>query len=194
MHSYARTLPLFIIAFIVLGAGCGTQQAGPAATQQDEGAAEYVPAEAPEHADHEFEQASVLDKGFVQGMYERNGNRMLFRVPQGWVKHGSVWRPSAEDRINHIRAAHFDSGPETEWKKQQELDVHDVVLAEQREDGYLLLVNHPGLKATILKIFIPDPQDDARSHYFAECRIGYDADREDLWDVCATFVDSLKVE
>jgi hypothetical protein len=184
----------FIIALtipLLLGLGCSKTSERDVTLQEDARAN----AVEPDNAWKEYGKASAQDSGFTEAVYEKDDRTMRFKVPDGWQGEGSVWRPNADDKINYVRVQHFkNGGPMTDWQAQQDLDVHTVIKAEERENDYLLLVDHPMLKASILKLFIPDKIDGGRSYYLAECRIGFDADRPTLWNVCATFLDSLKVE
>lgn len=186
-----RHLIIALIIPLLIGAGCGKKTEREVTLTEDERA----DAVEPDNAWKEFKNADALTQGLKEVVYEKEDRTMRFMVPESWQGEGSVWRQNEEDKINHVRIQYFkNGGPMTDWEAQQELDVHDVIKAEERDNGYLLLVDHPTLKASILKLFIPDQIDGERSYYLAECRIGFDADRDQLWDVCATLVETLKVE
>jgi hypothetical protein len=180
-----------LVVSLMIGAGCKKKAADERPVLEED---ERALAQEPKNALKEFEDANALSGGLRSVTYEKDGRTMRFSVPESWNGTGSVWRPDESD-INHVRITYFKNGaPVSEWKSQQGLDVHTVIKAEERENNYLLLVNHPALKATILKIFIPDQFDMERSYVLAECRIGYDADRPVLWDACKTVIESLEVE
>jgi len=186
-----RHLIIALIIPLLLGIGCGKAPDRDVTLQEDERAS----AVEPDNAWKEFSKANAFSDNLKEVVYEKEDRTMRFNVPESWQGTGSLWHQNEEDDINHIRVSYFkNGGPMTDWEEQQTLDVHEIIKAEQRENDYLLLVDHPTLKASILKLFIPDKIDGERSYYLAECRIGFDADRERLWDVCATFLDSLKVE
>lgn len=176
---------------LLIGAGCGKKTERDVTLIEDERSS----AVEPDNAWNEFKKANALGDNLKEVVYEKENRTMRFMVPDGWQGSGSLWHQNEEDKINHVRVSYFkNGGPFSDWENQQELDVHEVIKAEERDNGYLLLVDHPTLKASILKLFIPDKIDGERSYYLAECRIGFDADRERLWDVCATMIETLKVE
>jgi hypothetical protein len=181
-----------LVVSLMIGAGCKKKAADERPVLEED---ERALAPEPKDAMKEFEDANALSGGLRSVTYEKDGRTMRFSVPESWNGTGSVWKPDEASDINHVRITYFKNGaPVSEWKGQQGLDVHTVVQVEERENDYLLLVNHPALKATILKIFIPDQLDMERSYVLAECRIGYDADRPVLWDVCKTAIESLEIE
>lgn len=120
--------------------------------------------------------------------------RITVSVPSAWNGEAPVWRPG-ESKLDHVRVSYFTgTGPETEWSTQQQLDVHSVVRAEKIGNGYLLLVNHSGLKASILKLFIIDPERQSDAYFFLECRVAYDGERNAVWDACKGAVESATYE
>lgn len=192
------TVLLLCSAITLIGAGC-SKKADVTASEADAASPSLtdIPRSAlhaPDDVRGEFERASAISTT-KRGVYvNSDGKNMTLQVPAGWGGDGPVWRPSDDDKINHIRASYFpNDGAKIAWEDQQGLEVHDVVSAEDLGGRYLLIVNHPTLKATILKYFIDDPAFSGQSHYFLECRIGYDADRAAFWDACKTALDSVEV-
>lgn len=189
-------LSFLIVGLSLLGAGCW--QKAPAAPVKEP---EFIPrtdVKAPKDAWGEYQSAKAATGGVERAFTDAaNKRRITFRVPASWQGKTSIWRPTAESKIDYIRVNYYASmGPETAWTKEQELtDVQDVVRAEKIEGGYVALVNHRTLKATILKIFRIDPKADYGSgYYFLECRSAYDGDREGLWEACKAAVESAKFE
>jgi hypothetical protein len=78
------------------------------------------------------------------------------------------------------------------WDRQQALDVHEVVHAEEYDGKYALMVNHPSLKASILKVFIPDANRPGEAYYYVECRAGFGDDQSQIWSACRTALDGMK--
>lgn len=180
-----------LCAFCLLGAGCGKQSA--ATTPPDE-VPEFIPrqdAKAPGDAWGEFERAKSSVDGMRQsGMNSDLGRSIALDIPSSWTGKGGTWRPSEGDKLNTIRASYFpELGPETQWSAQQQLPETEVVHSEKKDDQYILMVNHKGLKTSILKFFYPDPEHPGNGFFFLECRVAYDApDREALWSACKSAV------
>lgn len=171
---------LFVIAgiMLIMGAGCGAKRQGVVAPTKEQVMAQY-------------QQASVEQGKEVSYLPEDRGGRVVLTIPSDWTGGASTWRPS-EDSKDFIRVQYFVRGTaETEWTKQQSEDVHQVLQATKNENRYLLIVHHLGLKATLAKMFVQDPER-AAGYAFAECRI-MDEQKDDtsLWNACRTALESI---
>lgn len=185
---------LTILVLILTGAGCqNAAPAAPASGLSSDGGS--TAAAAPADAWSEFETVAPLADGLSSETFGRTEGSLTVSVPSSWKSEGAIWRPDDGKKLNHIRVAHFSSqGPMTAWEEQKKLDVHVVVRAEERNGAYLLMVNHPTLKATIFKVFIPDPAAPGDAYYFFECRAAYEGDRAAIWSACKAAYESLKIE
>jgi hypothetical protein len=143
----------------------------------------------------EYADASPASDGLRAYAFNRLEGNVAISIPETWKQDGAVWHPD-DGKINHVRIAHFsDDGPATAWESQKTLSAHVVVHAEQADGKYFLMVNHPVLQASILKVFIPDPAMPGNAYYFFECRAAYGAaDRAALWSACKAALQSLKVQ
>lgn len=174
------------LVIVVVGVGCGKKESY-------EGEESLRPGlEPPKHAERLFDRAKTLADALMRVYVDSDaGKQMSLRIPDGWKGDGPLWRPD-DGKINHIRVQYFETGgPLTEFEKQKASDVHEVVRAEEGDEYYELIVNHSSLKATIYKRFILIPNS-GQSFYLFECRIGYDANPDQLWDACKTAADSAE--
>ena len=168
-------LSVLIAGLAIMGAGCW--QKAPVAPAKEP---EFLPrtdVEAPKDAWGEYQSAKAATGGVERVFNDTaNNRRITVRVPPSWEGKSTIWRPvprlrpgqASDSKIDYLRVNYFASmGPETAWTKEQELtDVQDVVRAEKIEGGYLELVNHRTLKATILKFFMLDSEADYGSGYY----------------------------
>lgn len=185
-----RILPILFLIPATLAGGCSATSKAPSNP-------EFLPrtdVEAPRDAWSEYQSARPAS-GTVRTFTDAGERRKIsVSIPSGWNGEGSVWR-HGESKLDHVRVNYFTgTGPETEWSKQQQLDVHETVRAEQIANGYLLLVNHPGLKASILKLFIIDSERQGSAYFFLECRVAYDGERSAMWEACKSAVESAAYE
>ncbi|GMU25745.1 hypothetical protein KJZ71_05540 [Patescibacteria group bacterium] len=179
---------IVVAGLTILGVGCRQESKS---AILEEGGRQNI--KAPSSAWKEYGRANSIEHAIVRVYLDTEaGKQMSLRIPDAWTGSGPVWRPSKDDSINHIRVQYFaNTGPEGEFRRQKDSDIHDVVYADAGDTRYLLLVNHPVLKASILKMFVPDPENPGKAFYFAECRVGFDADRSFMWNACKTAIDSL---
>lgn len=112
-------------------------------------------------------------------------------VPADWSGEGLMWRPK-ESSKSFIRLSVFDDGyAEGQWSLQKSQDVHQVMGFEKTDKGYLLIVHHLGLKAILVKMFIPN-KEGANGYLFGECRIMDEQENDSsLWNACKTALESI---
>lgn len=191
------TLIALTLAAALLGAGCAKP---PAAAVEAGPLPEFIPrqdAKAPKDAWGEYQRAEI--SGALQSQSTRDeggGPFVTLDIQQSWNGTGGLWRPSEADKLNYIRAAYLSGmGPETQWTNDQELAEYDVVHADKDDGRYALLMNHRGIKTSVLKVFTPDPRHPGSGFFLVECRVAYDApDRAALWNACRAAVTSAKYE
>jgi hypothetical protein len=187
-----KTSLLALIAVVaLLGAGCGKK---PLATGDTP---EFIPRQnvnAPRDAWGEYQRAKAASDVIPKDTKDEKQAEpyIALSVPSGWSGDQGIWRPSADDKLNYVRAAYFPNiGPETEWSNEQTLPEYDVVHAEKTDAEYVLMMNHRGLKTSVLKVMTPDPKSPGDGFYFIECHVAYDAkDRDALWNACKASVES----
>lgn len=177
-----------VAGLTIFGVGCRQESKS---AILEEGGRQNI--KAPSSAWKEYGRANTIERASVRVYLDtEDGKQISLRIPDAWTGSGPVWRPSEDDSINHIRVQYFaNTGPAGEFLRQKNSDVHDVVYADAGDARYLLLVNHSVLKASILKMLVPDPENPGKAFYFAECRVGFDANRSFMWDACKTAIDSL---
>lgn len=163
----------------MMGAGCGQKKQPVAAPTKEQVMAQY--------------QQAVVEQGKEVSYLSADTNRKLtITIPSNWTGEGPVWRPEEASK-NSIRVQYFPKdSAEEQWKKQQGEDVHQVLQATDEKDRYLLIVHQLVLKATLVKLFIPD-SGNANGYVFAECRI-MDEQKDDssLWNACKTGLESIR--
>ena len=183
------SVAVLLVAVTLIGAGCQKKTQTPA-TSQGAISNEQGPADPWK----EYQNAKPVTDGLAPVTFGRPDGTLTISVPKTWKAFGATWQPT-DAKIDHIRVAHFSSdGPMTAWDAQKKLDVHVVVDAEQKDGRYFLMVNHPSLQASILKVFIPDPASPGTGYYFFECRAGYKSDRTPLWNACKAAYNSLTIK
>lgn len=117
--------------------------------------------------------------------------RVALTVPTDWVGEGMTWRPKTDSK-SFIRVSVFDNGAaESQWSSQKSLDAHEVMGFEKTDSGYLLIVHHLGLKAILVKMFVPN-KGESTGYLFGECRI-MDEQKDDssIWNACKTALESI---
>lgn len=197
LPSMSKRLVVVLSVLALLGAGCGGNKP---AEQPSDPNPEFIPRQgvkAPGDSWAEYEKAEGAVGGARQGGVNPDLKRSIsLEVPASWSAKSGVWRPTETDKLNLIRASYFpDAGPETEWSNQQKLPESTVVHAEKLNDRYILMLDHKGLKSSILKIFYPDPEHPGDGFFFMECRVAWDSDqRSDLWSACKGAVKSARFE
>lgn len=152
---------------------------------------DVVQSPTPEQVMREFDQAAVVEGREYAHITEEEKKSVTITIPSSWKDAAPVWRPESDSK-SHIRIAYFTSqAAENAWTKQQEEDVHQVLKAERFADRFVLIVYHSGLKATLVKVFVPS-ENGLAGYAFGECRIA-DRDREkkDVWNACKTAVLSV---
>jgi hypothetical protein len=198
-----RTVPSLAIvmtfaALSIIGAGCAKKASTPSAPASSSIVSPTISdrstVQTPKDSWQEYASAAPRTEKMHDVTFDRSEGKVTISVPEDWKGEGVVWRPD-DGKLNHVRIAHFtDDGPQSAWEGQKALGVHEVVHAEQAGDRYLLMVNHPGLQASILKVFIPDPKLPGTAYYFFECRAAYGADRAAIWSACKGAYESLRIE
>ena len=196
-HPTLRSVAIIALSLLAfVGAGCsrapssGSRAAEPIVSPTiEERSTEAVPKQPWE----EYVSAPIRTDGLRVASFDRSEGRISMSVPGDWNEEGAVWRAD-DGKLNHVRIAHFsEDGPIMAWEKQKTLGVHDVAHAEQIGDRYFLMVNHPGLQASILKVFIPDAAHPGSAYYFFECRAAYGADRAAIWSACKGAYESFRI-
>jgi hypothetical protein len=172
---------LFVIIgiLLVMGAGCSSKKK----------TAIIPPTK--EQVMSQYQQATVEQGKDASYVSVGNGRKVIVTIPSSWVGEGPAWRPSGDSK-NSIRVQVFTKDTaEGQWSVQQGEDVHQVLQATKEKDRFLLIVHHFGLKATLVKMFVPDPGN-ASGYVFAECRI-MDEQKDDtsLWNACKTALESI---
>lgn len=168
-----------LIAIVLGGAGCANQKKNVQAPVLDQVMGEY--------------DQAVIVSGKEYSYTPAEGKKTVSVViPSDWVGMGPIWRPK-ESSMSNIRVAMFAKEMALEaWNSQQEEDVHQVLKFVKQSDRYLLIVYHSGLKAVLVKMFVPDPNN-ISGYTFGECRISDDQKSDQfIWNACKTALESIK--
>ncbi len=202
MKKSAVCLVIISASVMILGAGCNKKApaastASPRSPSVSISDSSSTMSQIPAPADpwKEYADAAPLANGLHAYAFNRTDGNVSISIPASWSQEGAVWHPDA-GKIDHVRIAHFsDEGPIPAWQSQQALSAHVVMHAESADGKYFLMVNHPTLQASILKVFIPDPKLPENAYYFFECRAAYaSSERAALWSACKAALQSLKIQ